>query len=155
MTEQKRDGFEPVVKRVKVDLVPQEAFRLFTEGIHRWWPLRRHAVDEKRAVSCVFEQRRGGRLYEVYQDGGQADWGTVLLWEPPDRVAFTWHPGRSPDTAQEVEVTFRKAAGGTEVQLTHRGWEKLGPKAGETRAGYDSGWSYVLGECYAGAARTC
>ena len=109
--------------------------------------------DEQRAQACVFEQRRGGRLYETYADGGQADWGTVLQWEPPARVAFSWHPGRDPDTAQEVEVTFRATGAGTEVRIRHSGWEKLGDKAPETRGSYDRGWQYVLGTCYVGAAR--
>jgi hypothetical protein len=35
----------------------------------------------------------------------------------------------------------------------HRGWEHHGDKATELRARYDSGWDFVFGQRYAGAAR--
>jgi hypothetical protein len=34
--------------------------------------------------------------------------------------------------------------GGTRVELEHRGWEILGDKAQQVRAGYETGWVPVL-----------
>jgi hypothetical protein len=59
-------------------------------------------------------------------------------------VTFSWHPGRDPDTAQEVEVRFEPAEGGTRVELIHRGWEVLGPEAEQLREDYEGGWERVL-----------
>ncbi|HSR40950.1 MAG TPA: SRPBCC domain-containing protein, partial [Longimicrobiales bacterium] len=90
------------------------------------------------------------------RDGGVHPWGDVRVWDPPRRLVFGWHPGRDPSTAQEVDVTFEPEREGTRVRLEHRGWDLLGPEARETRQGYDSGWTRVLGlygESLGGAAR--
>jgi len=137
---------EPVRKELKVNLSAEAAFRLFTEGLHKWWPLATHSVDNEKAESCIFEGHVGGRIYEVMNDGTQADWGRVLAWEPYDKVSFTWHPGRSADTEQEVTVTFRESSGSTLVELVHTGWEALGERAVKARNGYVNGWDYVLGK---------
>ena len=82
---------------------------------------------------------------EVLKDGSQSEWGKVLVWQPYDLVKFNWYPGRTPDTAQEVTVSFREIeSGGTLVELIHVGWETLGERAQAARAGYDSGWDFVL-----------
>jgi hypothetical protein len=139
----------PVKKKVTVRWSREEAFRRFTDEMASWWPLARHSVGGEEAETVVFEGRVGGRIFERSRDGATADWGTVKAWEPPGRVVFSWHPGRGPETAQEVEVRFESVADGTRVELVHRGWEALGPKAAETRKDYESGWEGVLG-LYAG-----
>ena len=70
----------------------------------------------------------------------------------PNRVTFTWHPGREPETAQHVEVVFSPRGEQTTVTLTHSGWEVLGDRAEEIRDGYVTGWRLVLGERFAGRA---
>jgi uncharacterized protein YndB with AHSA1/START domain len=136
---------EPVRKQIKVGLSPEGAFRLFTEGINQWWPLPTHSVGEDQADSCYFEGWVGGRIMEVLKDGSQSEWGKVLVWKPFELVSFQWYPGRTPETAQEVTVTFTESQeGGTLVELVHTGWENLGDRAGSGRAGYDVGWDFVL-----------
>lgn len=139
-------------KTVEVAAPPGRAFALFTEGIAGWWPLRTHSVARERAATAVFEPGVGGRIYERAADGEEHDWGAVTAWEPPGRVAFTWHPGRTTATAQEVEVRFEPLGSGTRVELVHRGWERLGDEAGAQLEGYDGGWDFVLGERYGSAA---
>jgi uncharacterized protein YndB with AHSA1/START domain len=136
---------EPVRKSVEVGTSPQAAFRRFTEEIASWWPLETHSVGGTRAARVEFETRRGGRIYERTRDGGIHVWGTVIAYEPPDRLVFTWHPGREPQTAQEVELRFRPTDRGTRVEHEHRGWETLGDAAEKMRADYDGGWEFVLG----------
>lgn len=135
---------EPVRKSVDVGCTPAEAFRIFTEEIDSWWPLATHSVGEGDAASCFFEGREGGRIYETESDGSLHLWGTVTTWSPPERMVFSWHPGRDASTAQEVELRFVATSGGTRVELEHRGWEILGDKAPRTRAGYETGWVAVL-----------
>jgi len=146
MTQKLETILEPVRKELKVNLSAEAAFRLFTEGLNKWWPLATHSVGEENAENCFFEGRVGGRIYEVMKDGKQADWGKVLVWEPYDKVSFTWYPGRTSDTAQEVTVTFSESSGGTIVELVHTGWETLGEKAATARNGYVTGWDFVLGK---------
>ncbi|MEJ2601165.1 MAG: SRPBCC domain-containing protein [Anaerolineales bacterium] len=137
----------PAVKKVvSISLPVEAAFKLFTEEMASWWPLKSHSVGDEHTDTCVFEGHAGGRIYEIQDDGTQADWGRVLAWEPPRRVIFSWYPGRKEDTAQKVEVTFAAEEGGTRVQLVHTGWELLGERATELREGYVSGWDFVLGQ---------
>jgi uncharacterized protein YndB with AHSA1/START domain len=138
---------DAIRRAVTVPCPVEEAFALFTGGIATWWPLTTHSIFEDRAAAAIFEGRVGGRLYEVSSDGEEGVWGIVSVWEPPDRLVYTWHPGRSETTAQEVEVRFAAEGVGTRVELEHRGWER----APERRAGYDKGWDLVLG-CYVEAA---
>lgn len=145
---------EPVRKTLTVARTPPDAFSLFTAGIARWWPLGTHSIGAGRARACAIEPRVGGEVYEMDDQGVRSAWGQVLVWEPPQRFVMTWHPGRAPDTAQEVEVRFVPDGTGTRVELEHRGWQTLGDRARETRDGYESGWPAVLARyvaaCHAG-----
>jgi len=134
----------PLHRTITVSWAPEAAFRRFTEQIDTWWPIRSHSVEGARADRVVFEGSVGGRIYEVSRDGAQHAWGTVTAWEPPNRVAFTWHPGMKPETAQQIDVVFRAVSNGTKLELTHTGWERLGDLAKKARKGYPIGWSYVL-----------
>ena len=145
----------PIVKTIIVKCDPDQAFRYFTDDFSKWWPGATHSVvafssDHKESpASCEMEAKRGGRIYERAKNGNEHDWGTILIWEPPSRLSFTWHPGRPEDSAQIVEVTFSPAPIGTRVTLTHMGWEKLGENAEAARNSYDNGWETVFGDCFA------
>jgi hypothetical protein len=135
---------EPLRKQLKVSLPVEKAFELFTAGIGTWWPMATHSVGEEQAETCFFEGWVGGRIVEVLKDGSQSEWGKVIAWEPFRRVSFHWYPGRTPNTAQEVTVTFSEIPNGTLVELVHIGWETLGDDALAGRNSYDTGWDYVL-----------
>lgn len=142
----------PVELAIKVRSSVDEAFRLFTEDISTWWPMRTHSIGEEKTRLVTFEGRVGGEIFETTTDGEKHVWGTVLVWEPPNRLVYTWHPGRTPDTEQEVEMWFRQTPDGTEVAVQHRNWETLGEEAEATREGYANGWRVVLGEIFKNAA---
>lgn len=135
---------QPVRSEVVVPRPPDEAFRRFTAEIGTWWPAGTHSVAGEACRDVVMEGRVGGRLFEIDADGREEPWGEITAWEPPSRVAFTWHPGRSPATAQRVDVSFEPAEGGTRVVLVHSGWEALGEAAPDMRDQYVPGWEYVL-----------
>jgi uncharacterized protein YndB with AHSA1/START domain len=135
---------EPVVATVTVPCDPVRAFELFTDGIGRWWPSRTHSIGQDEVVAVVLEGRAGGRLYERWADGAEHPWGTVTVWEPPARFACTWAPSLEPEAHTLVEVSFEADGDATLVRLTHTGWEALGSRAAEQRAGYDAGWPEVL-----------
>ena len=140
----------PVTKSVSVNRTPEEAFRIYTEGIATWWPLDTHSPSGK-AETVVIEPREGGRVYERTTDGEEVEWGEILVWDPPRRLVHSWHLGRQ--EATEVELRFSPEGEGTLVKLVHRGWESHGEYAAAVRASYDSGWDYVFGERYGSAAR--
>jgi uncharacterized protein YndB with AHSA1/START domain len=143
---------EAIRKTVTIECTVEHAFRTFTEGIGTWWPLHTHSISVMEDGSepseiAVMEPRVGGRLYERTRDGRECDWGSVLAWEPPDRVVLEWrvNPDRPPT---EVEVRFTPDGAATQVDLEHRGWERyppdVGPQARASYAGPD-GWEIVFG----------
>ena len=141
----------PVVKTVTVRRPPETAFRLFTERLDSWWPLARvHTGPDP--TSCAFEGHVGGRLFERAADGTETPWGTVLTWEPPHRVAFSWIVGPAAAAPQHIEITFTAVAKGTEVTLSHSGWEALGAAGAALRERYDQGWVLVFEQSFAGFA---
>ena len=140
----------PVTVSVAVNAPVERAFEVFTNEIGSWWPAKTHSIGEERVVLVKMEGREGGRIFEKTQDG-EAEWGSVTAWEPPSRVAFTWNPTLEDRPFTFVEVTFAPSDEGTLVQLTHTGWEQLGEKGAELRAGYTTGWAFVMGECFVGA----
>lgn len=157
----------PIRREILVEADPAVAFEVFTAGLGRWWPLGEHSVHGVRGrdATVSFEDlSTGARIVERAAGpdgagqqgagpegaGGEATvWGTVTRWDPPEAVAFSWHPGYSADRASRVEVTFAAAGSGqTLVTLTHTGWEAFADPAA-ARAEYDQGWPFVL-ERYAG-----
>jgi uncharacterized protein YndB with AHSA1/START domain len=146
------EPIQPVVVAIDVRRGVQEAFRVFTEEIAGWWPVAAHSVEPDRVAAVVLEGRPGGRVYERWQDGGQADWGRVVAWEPPNRLVLSWSPDPERPAATEVEVRFTAVEPGhTRVELEHRGWERLGDQAAQVRSSYEGGWPGVL-DAFAGAA---
>ncbi|HYJ78642.1 MAG TPA: SRPBCC domain-containing protein [Longimicrobiaceae bacterium] len=134
----------PVRRSIVVGWPPEAAFHRFTTEMASWWPLRTLSVGQERAETVVFDGRVGGRIVEGIRGGEEGHWGTVTVWEPPHRVAFTWHPDTEPERATDVEVRFVPDGAGTRVELTHTGWERLGALAKEKNRGYSLGWAYVL-----------
>ena len=139
---------EPVRKTVTVRPGVEETFRLFTEDIALWWPKDRYSVSQERTRDVVLEPGVGGAVYEIRDDGKTFPWGRVETWDPPGRLVLSWHPGREPEVAQEVEVRFTAVDGGTRVDLEHRDWSRLGAEAATVRERYAGGWEEVLGRCF-------
>ena len=77
----------PIRREVVVAAPPQRAFDLFTASVGQWWPMATHSVFGAGAT-VAFEN---GRLVERRGEE-EAEWGTVLAWEPPHLLRMTWHP---------------------------------------------------------------
>lgn len=135
---------EAIVKTRSVPLSVEEAFDLFTTGMARWWPLATHSIAKERARDILFEAWVGGQIVEIDEDGSRHVWGTIKEIDRPNRVVFSWHPGRTDATEQVVAVTFRAVEEKTELRLDHTGWENLGEDAPEVHEGYTTGWDHVL-----------
>lgn len=133
---------EPVRRTITVQRSVEEAFRLFTDGIDTWWPVRSHSYGGEDVETAVFERRAGGRVYEVQKDGSERDWAEVVTWEPPDRIVLAWKIC----SPTEVEVRFVAVGESTRVELEHRGWERVADEQRAQRESYAGGWVKVLGE---------
>jgi uncharacterized protein YndB with AHSA1/START domain len=146
----------PVVKAVSVRAEQARAFALFVRDLARWWPLAQFHTGPD-PVDCAIEPRVGGRVFERAADGRETSWGTVVAYEPPHRLAFSWIVGGlTVDQAQLIDVRFTPEAVGTRVELTHSGWEKLGDAAAAAalRERYNRGWATIVERCYGDYANT-
>ncbi len=139
----------PIRNAVSVPWDPKTAFARFTADFAGWWPRRTHSIGGTRVKTIEFECRTGGLIVEELVDGRRFKWGEVTAFDPPHRVAFTWHPSRNEQDAQDVEIRFMAEGTGTRVELVSTGWERLGAKAGRARRMYGIGWRSVL-EVFAG-----
>src|SRR4051794_1401654 len=79
-----------VRKEVVVNAPVERAFAVFIEQMDRIKP-REHNMLGVDIAETVFEQRAGGRIYDRGTDGSECEGATVLAYEPPDRVVFSWN----------------------------------------------------------------
>jgi len=141
--------------------VPIEfAFKVFTEKMGSWWPASHHVGDTP-FKELLIDPRKGGRWYEINVNGEELIWGTVLAWDPPKKVALSWHLGpdwkSNPDLAKASEVVLEFIAEGAEltrVEFEHghlerhgAGWEGM-----REMVGSPGGWPAILAK-YAEATR--
>jgi len=153
MTTMQQGTVAPVQKSVRVKADPARAFHVFTAEYDSWWP-RTHHIGKSPMKKAIIEGKSGGRCYTEQVDGTECDWGTVLVWEPPQRFVLAWQIthewGYEPDLAKssEVEVRFSPDGDGyTRVALEHRNLERHGLVGGNTlRTAVDSegGWTGLM-----------
>ena len=150
-----------VFKSVRVKAPIERAFSVFVEQMETWWPATHH-IGGTPFETIFVEPRVGGRWYERNANGEMCDWGTVVKWDPPHVVAFSWHLGPGHDSpewkmdpdvekASEVEIRFTaEPAGTTLVELTHSKLERHGEGAEQLREIFDGpgAWTGIL-ECFA------
>ena len=148
----------PVVRRQLVVPVPvEQAFTAFTERFGDFKPAEHNLLGVPIAET-VFDPRVGGHITDRGVDGSECRWARVLVYDPPERVVFSWDispqwqletdPGRT----SEVEVRFTAQTPGTTlVSLEHRHLDRHGGGWQAVRDGVadDAGWPLYL-DRYAG-----
>jgi uncharacterized protein YndB with AHSA1/START domain len=146
-----------VRKSVRVQVPIERAFSVFVEQMETWWPATHH-IGEKPFETIFVEPRVGGRWYERDVAGNLNDWGTVLAWDPPHRVTFSWHVGPGHDQpdwvcdrdvakASEVEIRFSAVGPATTlVELEHSKLERHGEGYQKLREIFDGpgAWQEIL-----------
>lgn len=144
---------EPGVVRhhVVVAGTPERAFAAFTQRLGEFKPPE-HNLLATPIVSTVLEPRVGGHIIDRGEDGSECQWARVLVFEPPDRLVFSWDIGptwqlEAPENASEVELRFLPdRPGHTRVELEHRHLDRHGPGWPAIREGVggDQGWPLYL-----------
>jgi uncharacterized protein YndB with AHSA1/START domain len=143
---------ELVSRHVVVDAPAERAFAVFTQRLGDFKP-KEHNLLGAPIVETVFEPHVGGHIYDRAPDGTECRWARVLVFEPPDRLVFSWDisprwqletdPGRT----SEVEVRFvAETPARTRVELEHRHLDRHGPGWEAIRDGVDGdeGWPLYL-----------
>ncbi|MCM6773306.1 SRPBCC domain-containing protein [Nocardia sp. CDC159] len=142
----------PVRQAVLVRSGRAHTFDVFVRTIDAWWPRTPFSAGHERVREVRFERFEGGRVYEIWSDGTEVDWGRLRVWEPPRRFVLSW---RLTGVETEVELAFAELGPAlTRVTVEHRGWERLSEAqlaaACRTPGGYsggafDEGWAAILG----------
>lgn len=146
------NSIKEIEQAFKVPVTVHEAFDIFTKELNSWWPKEYtwagDALESIEIVPC-----KNGRCFERGPHGFECDWGRVLIWDPPNRIMFTWQidPNRSPqpnpEKVSEIEVLFEQKDGNeTQITFIHRNFEKHGNNAQSYREALSSpqGWPYIL-----------
>ena len=137
---------------IVVDAPAERAFRLFTERFDQIKP-REHNMLPVDIAESVFEPRAGGRVFDRGVDGSECQWGRVIVYEPPNRIVFTWDITPmwqiESDLGKTSEVEVRFISDGptrTRVELEHRNLARHGDGWEGTREGVggDDGWPLYL-----------
>jgi uncharacterized protein YndB with AHSA1/START domain len=141
-----------VRRQIVVDAPVDRAFQVFTEQFGAFKPPE-HNLLSVPIAETVFEPRVGGSIYDRGTDGSECHWARVLVYEPPQRVVFSWDIGPTwqvetdHDRTSEVEVTFApEGPDRTRVELEHRNLDRHGPgwEAVAGGVGHDQGWPLYL-----------
>jgi len=140
-----------VRRQIVVDAPIERAFAVFTERFGDFKPPE-HNLLVVPIAETVFEPRVGGHIYDRGTDGSECRWARVLVYQPPDRVVFSWDIDPSwqveadPENTSEVEVRFIADGQRTRVELEHRNIDRHGPgwQAVADGVGHDAGWPLYL-----------
>lgn len=129
------------------------AFQVFTDGFDSWWP-HQHHIGKTDIAEVLIEGRVGGRWLERGVDGSECEWGRVLAWDPPHRLALSWHLNVNfeydpdPSRASRVEVRFLPDAdGSTRVEFEHTELDRHGdawPVLLSSISEGSGGWPWLL-----------
>jgi uncharacterized protein YndB with AHSA1/START domain len=141
-----------VRRQILVNAPIGDAFRVFTERFGDFKP-REHNLLRAPIAETVFEPRVGGNIYDRAVDGTECRWARILVFEPPDRVVFSWDISArwqietDRDRTSEVEVRFyAETPERTRVELEHRNLDRHGLGWESVRDGVESqgGWPLYL-----------
>lgn len=141
-----------VHKQIVVPAPIEQAFAVFTQRFGDFKPPE-HNLLRAPIAETVFEPRVGGHIVDRGEDGSECRWARVLVYEPPERVVFSWDIGPTwqietePENTSEVEVRFiAETPGRTRVELEHRHIDRHGPGWPAVSDGIagDAGWPLYL-----------
>lgn len=135
---------EPLTMSFEVACSAAHAFTTWTSRISGWWP-QDHTITGQVGLEVVLEPGVGGRIYERTPTGTEHDWGQVTIWEPPTRLAYSWHLRRDRNQATDVEIRFiALAEDRTRVEIEHYGFDHLGDAAMDWRDRNRNSWQTLL-----------
>jgi uncharacterized protein YndB with AHSA1/START domain len=114
-----------VLVALRIEAPPARVFEAFTAEIGEWWrPNGLFRSGRRPGGRLAMEMGEGGRVLEAHPDGSVDEIGRILVWEPPSRLAFTWHPvSLPPGVDTEVRVAFEPVGEITRVVVEHLGWD--------------------------------
>lgn len=135
----------PLRVRVLVARPRDHVVDVFARRLGTWWPVEGQCAAPERVVDVRLDPWVGGQVAEVWDDGTEHPFATVLRWRPPCEIGLAWRvrPGAE---LTDVRVGFAEASWVTTwVTVEQTGWAGLGADGPGLRAEYRERWADVLG----------
>lgn len=129
----------PIVHELTLACSPSHAFEVFTARIGEWWDPQ-YSGDAETFKTVTIDPRMRGQITERHEDGSEHDWGEVIAWDPPAKVAFSFTLAQDRTFPSVVRATFVPAEQGTLVTFEHGGWSKHNAEA----RGKFTDWAHLL-----------
>jgi uncharacterized protein YndB with AHSA1/START domain len=122
---------------LRVPANPLRTFEAFTDEIALWWqPGSLFQLTPRGDGRLAFEPGVNGRLLSTLANGEQFEIGRISIWEPGERLVFTWRPASfTADQSTEVEVRFEAVGRETRISIEHRAWDTI-PQKHAARHGF-------------------
>jgi len=115
---------------VTVPLPPERAFDVFVQQMDVWWPRQgvfpySFAPEGTRPLHIRFEPQLGGRYYETFLDGSEYVIGHISVFEPPNRLCYSW---QDPAWLSETQIALSFSAEGDSTRVIYEqdGFERAG-----------------------------
>ncbi|MEE3919616.1 ATPase [Micromonospora sp. BRA006-A] len=145
-------GADAVVRRqIVVDAPVERAFAVFTKRFGDFKP-KEHNLLSSPITETVFEAKAGGHIVDRAEDGSECAWARILVFEPPDRLVFSWDI--SPAAARTGSGECQRGRGPVRRRDTAAHPGRVGaPQPGPARSGvesvrdgvgHDEGWPLYL-----------
>ncbi len=146
---------DPIVRSIEVPCSQAQAFHVFVNEMHTWWPLGEFTVSAmggSPAKSIRVDAKRGGEIVEIGPDDTEHLWGTITSYDPHGYLSMSFHiprPGEVVEDRSLVEVRFTSlGTAKTRVELTQSNWEVFGERARDLWGGYGGGWTLIFEQAY-------
>lgn len=141
MSTAKAESYSLVVE-VPIEATPAKVWAALTKDVGKWWP--KHFYTTENPKTYVVEGKLGGRVFEDWGDGAGAMWGTVVVWNPIQKMVWAceMYPGFGGPGRSFVTFELAKQGKATVVRLTDSG---LSPEANGHKSSLESGWAELLG----------
>ncbi len=132
----------------------ETAFNAFVTDFQKWWP-QAYSLSKEGLKEIGITPKVNGMCYEIGPHGFRCDWGRVLIWQPPERLVFTWQisersaPEPNPELASEVHLEFvNLGANQTQIKLQHKHFSRHGEGGVNycTEMASEYGWPYIISE---------
>ena len=134
-----------IKKSIHVKRPVETAFRVFTEDIGKWWPLKEgYSFGGDRADQILPRGQAGRPLLRALHGRRGVRRRRRHDVQPP--VAHRVRAGSSPTGTPRPRwrCASPPEGAGTLVELEHRGWDAAGAAAVRMAQEYDGGWNAVL-----------
>jgi uncharacterized protein YndB with AHSA1/START domain len=123
---------------------PERVWQALTAETARWWPA--HFFSSADAQRFVLEPRVGGSVYEDWGNGAGAEWGRIVVFQPPERLAWAgnhFSPSGSDWGRYFLNLLLREEEGRTVLTVQDSAFGLLSDATGLST---EAGWRELFGE---------